>query len=141
MIKNVMRKVIFIIFLLLIPSFVFAGAYGASCNCPVDGVPVWGYVRFDILLTGATYTVPVTVSSVNDGYATHISSTLVTRYLRAYCDGSLTTPILGYYASLTPVISNLLFVPDSDGTSVEVISFAVGGLMGLAFAVASVYKW
>lgn len=55
--------------------------------------------------------------------------------------GSLGTRI--YFNTLTTaIISTGTWIKnEADVGSVEVVSFAVGGLMGLAFAVASVYKW
>ena len=64
-------------------------------------------------------------------------------YVPCRCEAS-TTPVY-VVTSYTPTVVFGDWQPDAvsegGGTSVEVISFAVGGLMGLAFAVASVYKW
>lgn len=135
-----MIKIITVLFFFLFPCVCFGAYYDYLYPvCPSGSDIKEGWVSYSVGGTSnSSYTVR-TNGGVYDGL-----SDSSTKYIRARCDSS--TIKLAMSASLeTLTLNGGTFIADSvvtsGGTSVEVISFAVGALMGLAFAVSSVYKW
>jgi len=141
-----MKNIIFILFyLVLFSSVCFAKDFHIDLDCDSyqvhPGYLPSGLVRIDFFLHDYSADVKID-SNVESSLKRIYADQKNYHYTKAICDNRGVQIHLDSKSDFDFEVGK--YFPDyvSDGLDgVHVVSFAVGGLMGLAFAVASVYKW